>query len=189
MIEVDSVRYGDGSFWSTNANGTGMSLQRLSESDYADEPLNWIAAASTPASFNGYNSMDSDGDGLPTVWEIYWGLDPDVNTGDDGALGDPDDDGVTNLDEFRANTDPNDPTDPDTENLQLALFVAGDGSIRVRFNAAPGRQYLLQSTANLNLPNWQTIDEIPASSSSVQVEEIVPSSPRASFFRVLSPHN
>ena len=50
MIEVDSVRYGDGPSWPAGANGTGLSLQRLSGMSYADEPLNWAASSPTPSS-------------------------------------------------------------------------------------------------------------------------------------------
>ncbi|MCS7008633.1 MAG: hypothetical protein NZL93_01690, partial [Chthoniobacterales bacterium] len=53
---------------------------------------------------------DSDGDELPDVWELRYGLEPD-NPGsakdpEHGANGDPDGDGVTNIDEFENGTDP-----------------------------------------------------------------------------------
>lgn len=182
MIEVDSVRYGDAPLWSTGANGTGMSLQRLSGSDYADEPLNWIAAAPRPSISNGYNSMDADGDGLPTVWEIRSGLNPASSAGHDGALGDPDHDGVTNLDEWRANTNPNDKTDK----LVLTLSMAEDGSVGLQFEAAPDRRYFLQSKTDLSAPNWQAIEEIAPSSRSIRIETIVPNPLNPSFFRVLT---
>ncbi|MBR4219855.1 MAG: S8 family serine peptidase, partial [Victivallales bacterium] len=38
---------------------------------------------------------DSDGDGLPDWWELYYGLDPNDSTGDNGADGDPDGDGLS----------------------------------------------------------------------------------------------
>jgi hypothetical protein len=44
--------------------------------------------------------VDRDGDGLPDEWEDNYSL---VN---EGASGDPDQDGVSNIDEFRANTHP-----------------------------------------------------------------------------------
>ncbi|HEY3382714.1 MAG TPA: PQQ-dependent sugar dehydrogenase [Vicinamibacterales bacterium] len=51
-------------------------------------------------------AADSDGDGLPDWWERQFGLNPDSAVGDDGAAGDPDGDGVTNIEEFRAGTHP-----------------------------------------------------------------------------------
>ncbi len=49
---------------------------------------------------------DSDGDGLPDDWEVQFGLDPSVPDGDDGATGDPDQDGKSNLREFQEGTHP-----------------------------------------------------------------------------------
>jgi hypothetical protein len=43
---------------------------------------------------------DSDNDGLPDGWEWKYGLDPLSSSNDDGALGDPDGDGMSNLQEY-----------------------------------------------------------------------------------------
>ncbi|UCD84576.1 MAG: S8 family serine peptidase [Deltaproteobacteria bacterium] len=59
--------------------------------------------------------MDNDGDGLPDTWEESYGLDPDDPTGDNGADGDPDNDGITNFEEYLGGTNPmvsNAPTAP-----------------------------------------------------------------------------
>lgn len=61
-------------------------------------------------------SADNDGDGLPNVWELQYGLNPFVAEGDDGADGDPDGDGATNLDELAMGTDP---TNPDSDGDSL----------------------------------------------------------------------
>lgn len=56
------------------------------------------------------DTVDSDDDGITDSWEIEYELDPQ-NT--DDAFADLDSDGLTNLEEFVADTDPN---DPDTDN-------------------------------------------------------------------------
>lgn len=52
--------------------------------------------------------VDSDGDGMPDLWEIENGLDPFT----DDSAEDPDGDGLTNLEEFLNGTDP---LNPDTD--------------------------------------------------------------------------
>lgn len=57
-------------------------------------------------------AADSDGDGLPDWWEVAHGLDPNSAIGDNGATGDPDKDGLGNLQEYQRGTDP---MNPDTD--------------------------------------------------------------------------
>ena len=52
---------------------------------------------------------DTDDDGLRDGWEIEHRLNALSNEGDDGADGDPDEDGSPNADEQAANTNPRDP--------------------------------------------------------------------------------
>src|SRR5206468_11207725 len=85
------------------ADGSGPSLQRVIASAYGDEPTNWFAAAPTPG--QSLATADSDGDGLPDLWEIANGTNPNVPDAD----ADPDGDGQTNLQEYLAGTNPNDP--------------------------------------------------------------------------------
>lgn len=49
---------------------------------------------------------DTDGDGLPDLWERQFGLTTASATGRDGAAGDPDGDGIGNLGELRAGSNP-----------------------------------------------------------------------------------
>jgi hypothetical protein len=59
---------------------------------------------------------DTDGDGMPDGWEVDHNLDPNDATGDNGAAGDPDHDGLNNLDEYLNETNPNN-SDSDSDGL------------------------------------------------------------------------
>ena len=45
---VERVKYEDGNGWPTNADGTGLSLHRLSYSGYANDQTNWFASSPNP---------------------------------------------------------------------------------------------------------------------------------------------
>ena len=81
------------------------------------------------------NLVDGDGDGLPANWEDGNGLDdnddgtagesaPGAGDGPNGALGDPDSDGLSNAEEFERDTDPQDP-DSDGDGVNDGSEVAG----------------------------------------------------------------
>lgn len=74
-------------------------------------------------------SDDVDGDGLPNEWELAFGLNPNSDVGDDGALGDPDKDGLSNLAEFMLGTDPTDPDGDDDGLLDGQEDTNSDGMI------------------------------------------------------------
>ncbi len=59
---------------------------------------------------------DQDKDGLPDDWETQYGFNTQVATGTDGALGDPDKDGLTNIEELEQGTNP---LNPDTDGDSL----------------------------------------------------------------------
>jgi autotransporter-associated beta strand protein len=76
---------------------------------------------------------DADSDGLPDFWEDLYGLNKNDNTGVNGADGDPDLDGFSNLDEYRGVSLPNNiastPLDTDADGLADAWEMANFGNL------------------------------------------------------------
>jgi hypothetical protein len=69
------------------------------------------------------NQHDSDGDGLPDLWEVEGGLNPNSPSDADGAEGDPDGDGLSNLDEYNGQSEPliDESTLPEITSVELYL--------------------------------------------------------------------
>jgi hypothetical protein len=183
MVEVDSLRFGDGVYWPTNASGSGLSLQRLVGASCADEPLNWIAATPTPGAPNaGGESLDSDNDGLPTAWEMLMGLNPNSGAGVNGATGNSDGDNLTNLEEWRFGTHPLVASVP----LRLEPVIVAGSLERLRFRAEPGRTYHLQAAPVLG-GAWVTRWVVPAGATVFQVELPPELDGPSHFHRLTSP--
>lgn len=93
---------------------------------------------------------DDDGNGLPDQWEDSYQLRIEEPS-ESGLADDPDRDGVTNRDEYRAGTNPLDPNS--------ALVIEGvnieqtTSNLIVTFDSVPGMQYRILYTDNL-LSDW-----------------------------------
>ncbi len=85
-------------------------------------------------------NLDADGDGLPNGWESKYGLDQFDPTGANGASGDPDADGMTNLQEFQAGSNP----------VADIKSIAREGNnVRVTWGAFLGKTNALQAASSL----------------------------------------
>jgi len=176
-VLVEKVVYQDHAPWPTNADGFGMSLQRISAAAYANDPINWLAATPTPAPSG---VMDSDGDGMPDDWEMANGLNKN-NPAD--ANQDADGDGLSNLQEYLAGTNPGSPA----SSLRLNGSLNGDMT-ELRFQAVAGKTYSVLYCDSLPGPAiWQWLRNIPAQGSdqTVVIEDSTAGMQR--FYRVVTP--
>jgi hypothetical protein len=157
-VQVERVDYQPGVPWPDGASGTGYSLQRRVGGSFSNDPAHWEAAPPTPGALN-YTAAqtDADEDGLPDVWETENGLNPAVATDDDGPLGDPDQDGLTNWQEYLAGTHPR----IAASLLRLALQSVHAADVAVSFEAAPNRSYSLLVAEDLT-GTWQRVTDVPA---------------------------
>ena len=111
------------------------------------------SAASLPSgrTFPGGNPDDLDGDGLSDAWTLWSGGIPRV------ALADDDGDGMTNLEEEEAGTDPDDP------DSKLELAGTGSGSdLLLEWTDLPFKLHVIEESTDLG--SWTDASGLPAPS-------------------------
>jgi hypothetical protein len=153
-VMIERIQYGDSAPWPVEADGGGASLQRKSPTDYGNDPVNWRAGTPTPGIANEINFVDSDGDGMPDVWETAFGLNPH-DPGD--AIQDADGDGMNNSQEYLAGTDPTDAKSV----LRLSATRVIGGGVLLRFKVVPGRSYSLEYWET-GVNGWQRFKDFTA---------------------------
>jgi hypothetical protein len=182
-VLVESVTYSNAAPWSTNADGGGMSLQRRYVGTYGNDPVNWVACSPSPGTRNCFS--DSDGDGLPDDWELANGLNPLSGSGDNGANGDPDHDGFTNLQEFLAGTNPRDAQSA----LKISSISRISGGFALRFNGIAGHSYTIQYRNSLSTGSWQKLADVSSLvvNSDVVVNDTSGAGLSTRFYRLVTP--
>jgi hypothetical protein len=132
-------------------------------------------------------AADVDGDGLPDSWEeqiVAARGDDDIRTVEDVRTDDDfDGDGMPNVAEFEAGTNPTQASD----RLALVISRTTETNVALRFSAAAGRRYRLESAVALGSnAGWTPVkDFAPGALSAEQLIEdqtIAPGGAR--FYRV-----
>ena len=97
--------------------------------------------------------VDSDGDGIPDWWMMKYFGHPTGQAGDNSlASSDADGDGMSNLQEYLAGTDPTNPNSV----FRLAVAPAANNNINLFWPAVPGKSYQIQYKTNLDDAIWIT---------------------------------
>jgi Glycosyl hydrolase family 57 len=94
--------------------------------------------------------QDTDQDGLPTDWESLNNLDDNDLTGDNGANGDPDRDGISNIVEWLVGLNPQGIDNSAYPRLAMSKITGG---FRFAFPTLPGRKYQVQVSSVLT--GWE----------------------------------
>lgn len=122
---------------------------------------------------------DLDGDGAGDLWETQNGF--MTNNMADG-LEDTDGDGMSNADEFRAGTNPNDANSV----LKVTRLTVG-GPATVEFLASSNRNYTVQFSDDLSTGNWSNLAHIFVRTTN-RIERVVdPAPPPRRYYRLVTP--
>ncbi len=119
--------------------------------------------------------LDSDGDNLPDSWENIFFGGIEVGLPDE----DSDSDGLTNIQEYIAGTNPLDATD----SLKVFISASTPNKYLFEFSTVLQREYDLEHSKDLQ--NWSVIMEDIKGDGDIDVIEItMPDDSKANFFRV-----
>ncbi len=179
-IMVEKVSYRPLAPWPEGAGGTGLSLQRGTLLEYANDPMNWFVGPASAGDLGALTSADVDGDGMPDLWEMQNGLAVFVPDG----TSDSDGDGFDNHAEWLAGTDPHNAASV----LKLSAAPAGGGTVQLSFQAMAGRSYTLLAAPVADAEVWFSVTNLAAVATNRTVFLNQPAS-GAQFYRLVTPSN
>ncbi len=140
----------------TNAALTFISALVANSGNYTVVITNIAGAATSTVATLTVESTDAENDGMPDACELTNGLLPNIN---DAGL-DADSDGMTNLEEFNAGTDPQSAL----SSLRVELLSATVSTATLRFHAASNRAYSVLYRDALPGSPWVRLSSVPAHS-------------------------
>ncbi len=124
--------------------------------------------------------VDSDGDLLPDTWEQTYGL--DFNDPNDATI-DTDGDGLTNVQEFWAGTNPTDAT----STLRLdVVSLPGQNAVMLSFSAISNRNYVIESRPQLSAGSWTNSLTYQAVATNRVIQITAPTDSATGFYRLMA---
>ncbi len=162
MLVEDTVHYDDESGWPLAADGTGASLQRISDQAFSDDPANWMAqdpplVSSTSLTY--------------AAWQVI-AFPPGTPAADRLEDADPEGDGLTNFGEYAL------VLYPLVSDAQQALRMALDpetGELRLAYRRRTGDPSISISVSqSVDLKSWQaaSIEIVSATTTEPGVQEL-----------------
>ncbi|HAS81965.1 MAG TPA: hypothetical protein DCS43_04655, partial [Verrucomicrobia bacterium] len=203
-VNIDYSSDGGGSYVTVsngvaNVNGTNQfawipfvastnALLRISST--TDVNIVGILAPFTVSDVGG-GAVNLAGDGIPDVWKLEYGLDPENLDGVSLASDDPDGDGASNYHEWQAGTDPL------SDSSVFGIVGVGLGAIGgdpapdggsgfvVRWRTVPGRRYFVEAATVLAGP-WINVSGVLQAIGEV-LEWTDPAAGERRFYRIGTP--
>lgn len=166
-VRVDRVNFDDTAPWPLTPDGGGPSLTKISEKDYGNDHINWIASTASPGAIAPGNRF--------ATWAASYAV--------FGAGADPDGDGQSNLFEYSRGTNPTVAGAHATPVLSLD-FGQNTVSYDVNSNAADV-DYVLEISPDLQ--QWTAVDAAPYylnSGTQTRSYQVPPSQTAKMFYRL-----
>lgn len=125
------------------------------------------------------SNADANQNGLPDAWEArYFGAMGGVGSRPED---DPDRDGLSNLEEFRAGTNPTDATSV----VRIAGLLYDDAGVTVSFTTIAGKIYRLERARTLSAPGWTPVGEdVAGTGAPAQIRDATALRDESRFYRV-----
>jgi hypothetical protein len=120
---------------------------------------------------------------MPDTWEIVNGLNPDRNDANE----DLDLDGMINLHEYLAGTDPQNPSSV----LRVDVASFSGSTATLQFLAVAGKSYTVQYRNSLSTGSWQKLADVPvqAASQIIVVQDPAAGVAGQRFYRLITPQS
>jgi hypothetical protein len=168
----------------TNTTLTITNVQSTNVGGYFVVVTNSEGAATSAVAQLSFQSLDTDGDGLPDAWELAYGLNP---LNDNDANVDTDGDGLTNAQEYIAGTNPTNKL----STLKLETGAGGGGNqANFQFNAMSNKSYTIQYRNGLETNNnWQRFSDVVPAPTNRQIGITNTSTNSIRVYRIATPQD